>query len=115
MNFIIRTLITAAVAYGLTYILTGVHFAGFQAAIVFSLFLALLNAVVKPILQFFSLPITIITFGLFLLVINALVILIADHFMDSVKIDGFWWALIFSIALSLCSSVLQGIFISKDK
>ncbi|MGZ5273643.1 MAG: phage holin family protein, partial [Kaistella sp.] len=54
------------------------------------------------------------TLGLFSLVINALVVLIADYFIDGMTIDGFWWAFIFSIALSLITSLLSGIFTSAD-
>src|ERR671912_288673 len=104
MNFIIRLLITAAVAYGLSMILSGVHIPNFTDAIIFALVLALLNALLKPLLIIFTLPITIVTLGLFLFVINAIIILLADKFMDGLTIDGFWWALGFSLLLSFVSS-----------
>lgn len=111
---IIRMLITAAVAFFLTKILSGVHFDNFATAIVFAIVLAVLNLIVKPILHILGLPLTIITLGLFAFVINALVILIADYFIDGMMVDGFWWALIFSIALSLITSLVSGIFNSAD-
>ena len=115
MNFIIRLLITAAVAYGLSKILSGVHIPDFKDAIIFALVLAVLNAIIKPILVLLTLPITIITLGLFLFVINAIIILLADKAMDGVRVDGFFWALIFSLILSVLSSVLQGMFTEKNK
>jgi putative membrane protein len=63
--------------------------------------LAVLNTFIKPILVLLTLPITIITMGLFLFVLNALIILLADKLMDGVSIDGFWWALIFSLFFPL--------------
>ena len=114
MNIIIRLLITAAVAYGLTTILPGVHITDFKAAIIFAIVLAVLNTLLKPILVILTIPITIVTLGLFLLVINALMILLADKLMDSIVVDGFWWALIFSVLLSVMSSVLQSLF-KQDK
>src|SRR4051812_49403683 len=105
MNLIIRLLVTAVVAYLLTKILPGVHFEGFSGAIIFAIVLALLNLIVKPVLSLFGLPLTIITLGLFALVINALIILIADYFIDSMVVDGFWWALIFSVLLSIITSL----------
>lgn len=114
MNLIIRLLITAVVAYLLTYVLSGVRFDGFSSTIVFALVLGLLNLIVKPILKLLGLPLTIITLGLFSLVINAIVIMIADYFVDGMTVDGFWWALIFSIVLSLVTSVFESVFISKD-
>lgn len=113
MNFIIRLLITAAVAYGLSMVLTGVHINDFTTAIVFSLVLAILNILVKPILVLLTIPVTIITLGLFLLVINAIIILMADYFMDGVKVDSFLWALIFSVILSVVSSALSSLLEKK--
>ncbi len=114
MKFIIRLLITAAVAYLLPRVLDGVHFNDFQTAIVFAIVLGLLNIFIKPFLKLIGLPFTILTLGLFSLVINAAVILLADYFVDGMSIDGFWWAFIFSIALSVITSLLNGIFISDE-
>lgn len=113
MNTIIRLLITAAVAYFLPYVLSGVHVDGFSTALVFALVLGLLNLIVAPILKTLGLPITILTLGLFSLVINAVIIMLADYFVDGMKVDGFLWAFVFSIALSLISSLISGIFISE--
>lgn len=104
MNFIIRLLITAAIAYGLSMILSGVHIPDYKTAIIFALVLALLNTFLKPLLILFTLPITIVTLGLFLFVINTIIIIITDKFIDGIKIDGFFWALIFSLVLSIFTS-----------
>lgn len=110
MGMIIRLLITAVVAFGLTYVLNGVHIDSFTTAIVFAIILGILNLIVKPVLSILGLPLTILTLGLFSLVINAAVVYLAVYFIDGMKIDGFGWALIFSIALSLITSLLDGIF-----
>lgn len=114
MNLIIRLLVTAIVAFLLTKILPGVHFDGFSTAIIFAIVLGLLNLIVKPILSLFGLPLTIITLGFFALVINAIIILIADYFIDSMVVDGFWWAFIFSIALSVVTSLANSMFSDGD-
>ncbi|WP_333853898.1 phage holin family protein [Epilithonimonas sp.] len=114
MNFIIRLLITAISAFLLSKILSGVHFNDFGSTIIFAVVLGLLNLIVKPILSILSLPITILTLGLFSFVINALIILLADYFMDSMQVDGFLWALLFSILLSLVTSAFSTIFESND-
>ena len=113
MNFIIRLLVTAAAAYGLSMVLSGVHVADFKTAFIFALVLALLNAIVKPLLIILTLPITILTLGIFLFVINALIILLADRFIDGIKVDGFLWALIFSLILSVLSSLLNSMLEKK--
>jgi putative membrane protein len=68
--------------------------------------LGLLNIFVKPLLIILTLPITIFTFGLFLFVINALIILLAAKFVNGFRVDGFWWALLFSLLLSILTSFL---------
>lgn len=114
MNFIIRLLITAAVAYGLSMILSGVHIPDFKDALIFAIVLGLLNVFIKPLLIILTLPVSIVTLGLFLFVINALIILLADKLMDGLSVDGFWWALIFSLILSVVSSFAQSLLDKKD-
>lgn len=106
MKFIIRLIITAAVAFALANLLPGIHIDTFWTAIVLALVLAILNAIVKPILIVLTLPITLLTFGLFLFVINGLIILMAGSFIDGFAVDGFWWALLFSLLLSITTSIL---------
>ncbi|MBL3547183.1 phage holin family protein [Chryseobacterium sp. KMC2] len=110
MNLIIRLFVTAIVAYLLTKVLPGVHFEGFSTALIFAIVLGVLNIFVKPILSLFGLPLTIITLGFFALVINAAIIMLADYFIDSMMVDGFWWAFIFSILLSIVTSLANSMF-----
>ena len=107
MKFIVRLLITAAVAYGLSMILTPhVQIDSYATALIFVLVLGLLNALVKPILIILTLPITILTLGIFLLVINVLMIFLAGKFVSGIHIQGFLWAFIFGLLLSFLSSLL---------
>lgn len=107
MNILIRILVTSLAAFTAAYLLPGVHINQYTTAIVLAVVLALLNVLVKPVLIILTLPITIFTLGLFLLVINALIILIAAHFIRGFRVDGFWWALFFSIVLSVITSILN--------
>lgn len=107
MRFIVNILITAGVALGLSYLLPGVHVPDYLTAIMVALALALLNGVVKPILIIFTLPATIFTLGLFLLVINSFIIYLASKIVRGFEVDGFWWALLFSILLTLITSPLM--------
>lgn len=107
MGFLIRVLVVAAVSFGLAHLLGGVHVTDFWTAIVFAFVLALLNMFIKPLLVLFTLPVTFFTLGLFLFVINALVVLLASKFVDGFTIDSFWWALLFSIILSIITSAID--------
>lgn len=109
MKFIIKILITAVNAFLLAYILPGIDIRDFFTAIVVAFVLALLDAVVKPVLILFTLPATIFTLGLFLFVINALIILIDAYFVGGFEIAApkFWHALLFSILLSMINSFVH--------
>lgn len=114
MKFAVKIIITALAVLVCDLVLSGVHVNGFLWAAVLALTLSFLNAVVKPLLILLTIPATLVTFGLFLLVINALIIEIADWIIeDDFQVDSFWWALGFSLLLSLVTSVFEGI--DKDK
>jgi putative membrane protein len=106
MNLIIRLLVSAAVAFILAQVLPGVHVNDYGTAIWFAIVLALLNAFLKPLLIIFTLPLTLITFGLFLFVINTIIVLLASDWVKGFKIDSFGWGLLFSLCLTIITSLL---------
>lgn len=106
MTFIFRLLLSALAVVVLAEILPGITISGYGVAILVALVIVLLRVLVKPILVLLTLPITIVTFGLFLLVVNAIIILLADFFVDGFAVASIWWALLFSLLLSLFQSVL---------
>ncbi|MFC4262947.1 phage holin family protein [Ferruginibacter yonginensis] len=107
MNLLLRLLFSGLIVFVLSKILSGIHINTFFTALIFAVAVAALNAIVKPIFILLTLPITVFTMGLFLFVINAIIILLADALVDGIKVDGFWWALLFSIILSIFSSAIQ--------
>lgn len=109
MNTIIKLLLTAVAVVVLAKLLSGVAVDGYVAAIIVAVVLALLRLIVKPILIILTLPITILTLGLFLFVINAIIVWIASEILDGFAVDGLWWALLFSILLSIFQSLLNGV------
>jgi putative membrane protein len=107
MRFLIRIIVIAAVSFGLAHVLSGIHVKDFWTAFIFAVVLGILDIFVKPVLIVFTLPVTILTLGLFLFIINALVVLLASRFVNGFHIDNFWWGLLFSLLLSLFTSVLD--------
>ena len=63
------------------------------AAAIFAFILAVLNAIVRPVLQFFALPLTCLTLGFFHFVINAAMFGLASFFVRGVNVEGFWGGL----------------------
>lgn len=113
MNFFLKIILSAVAVIIVSYLLPGVYIDDFFTAVILALVLAILNALVKPILIIFTIPLTVFTLGLFLLVINAIIILFADSLVSGFYVDGFWWALIFSILLSITNSLLTDLSKSK--
>jgi putative membrane protein len=106
MRLILRLLVTAAVAFLLAQVLPGVHVDSYETAIWFAIVLGLLNVFLKPFIIILTLPLTIITFGLFLFVINTITVLMASDWVKGFKIDSFSWGLLFSLLLTLITSLL---------
>ena len=109
MKLIIRILLSALAVVILAKILPGIGVDSYMTAIIVAVVLSLLNLIVRPILVILTLPITILTLGLFLLVINAIIILLAANLIDGFEVQSIWWALLFSLLLSLLQAILFSI------
>ena len=90
------------------YFFEGVYFENYWVVIITSLMLSILNNFVKPILLFFTIPVTIMTLGLFLLVINGFILMLADELVDGFKLNSFWSAIGLSIWMGLMSILMGG-------
>ncbi len=113
LNIIIQILVTAVAVIITAALLPGISIKSFGTAIIVAIVLGLLNYFVTPVMVLFSIPITVITFGLFLCVINALIIMLASSMVGGFKVEGFWWALIFSIVLSFVTYLLKMILLPQ--
>lgn len=107
IGLLINWLVSAMVIFSVAYVLPGVHIQDFTVALVVALVLGVINALVKPVLTILTLPITIMTLGLFSLILNALLILLVGSIVPGFKIDGFIWALLFGILLSIVNFVVN--------
>ena len=109
MRFLVKILISSLAILVTAYILPGVHLDNYLIAILVAAVLSFLNAFVKPLLVILTIPATIVTLGLFLVVINALIVMLADYIVDDFEVTSFWWALLFSLVLSLVTSIFESI------
>lgn len=107
MNILINWLVSTIAIIVTAYLLPGVSVNSFSAALVAALVLGIINAFIKPVLIILTLPINILTLGLFTFVINALIIILTADLVPGFKVQGFWWALLFSIVLSVINSLLH--------
>lgn len=107
MGFLITWLVYAVAIVITAYLLPGVRLSGFTAALVTALVLGLINTFIKPLLLLLTLPLNILTLGLLTFVINALLILLTSKLVPGFMVTGFWWALIFSLVLSVINYALS--------
>jgi putative membrane protein len=109
MDYIILLLVLTVSVWLTAGLLPGAHIDNIYAAIPVAIVLSFFNFLVKPVLIFLTIPITIITFGLFIFVINGLIIWWVSKFFQRFSIKSFGWAILFSFLLSIIQSVLDTI------
>lgn len=107
VKLIVRWSLLAAALLLISHLYSGFVVKTFTAALIASLVLGLLNAVVRPVLVLLTLPATIVTLGLFLFVINAAVFYMADWLLDGISTTGFTAALAASLMYSACGVVID--------
>ena len=121
MNFVIRWIVTAVAVGVAVWIVPGLSTVGPDSTIaiaVGALILSLVNVSLKPILQFLSFPVTVLTLGLFYLVVNALLLELAAAvatglFGSGIAVSGFGAAILGSIVISIVSALVNS-FIGNE-
>ena len=109
MKHILQIIVSTIIVLAIAQILPGVTIDSYTTALIVAVVLALLNALIKPILFLLTLPITLITFGLFIFFLNASIVLLTDKLVDGFNVSSIWTAILFSILLSLLESLLNSI------
>ena len=109
MAILVKWVLSAVGVLIAAYILPGVAVTSFWSALLVAAILAILNAILRPILVVLTIPITIVTLGLFLLVINALIILLTDSLITGFEVSNFWWALAFSLLISVLGALFDDV------
>jgi len=109
-NFVIRLFVNALALTVAAGIIDGIQMSGdFVDVILIAFVFGLLNALLKPILLFLSLPVLLLTLGLFALVVNALMLLLTARLLDNFAVSGFWTAVLGSIVISVVTMVLGAV------
>lgn len=85
----------------------GLYVSGFWGAMIAALVIGLINAVIRPVVMMFTLPLNCLTFGLFGLIINAILFWLAGEILAEFEVEGPIAALFGSIVMSLFSSVFS--------
>jgi putative membrane protein len=109
-RFIINVLAILIIAYLFPKM---IRVDSFSAALIAALLLGIVNAFIRPIFVFLTLPLTVLTFGLFLLVINGLMLWLVAVLVGGFHVNGFWGAVVGSILISIVSWILSWFLPSK--
>lgn len=116
MDFLIKLFLNSVAILITGFLLkSGVAIDNYMYALLLAALLIVLNITLKPLLVLFTLPATIFTLGLFMFVINSLIIMAADWILSpGFTVKSFWWALAFSIILSIINSIFERLAIKRE-
>jgi len=112
--FLLHWAITALSLWAASYVFDGLKFANTGALIISALLLGFANAIVRPLLILFTLPLTLLTLGFFILVINALLIMLVSALVSGFSVSGFWTAFFAAIFISVLSFLI-GAFVGEGR
>ena len=113
VRMLLLTWFIVAVALGITaWVLDEVTIEGGTLGLLWvAAVFGLVNAIVGPVLQLLSLPLTLLTFGLFALVVNGILFAITAGLTDYLDVGGFGWTVVAALLVSLISVVLHWVLI----
>lgn len=107
MEILINILVSAIAVFVTAQILPGIHLTNFGTALVVAIVLGFINAFIRPLIFLLTLPINILTLGLFTFVIIGCLVLLVSAIVPGFTVNGFWWAVAFSLVLTLINSFLS--------
>ncbi|MCL4782430.1 MAG: phage holin family protein [Bryobacterales bacterium] len=106
-SLLIQWLITAVALIVAAYILPGMRIKNFGIALVAAAVLGVVNALIRPVVAFFSFPITFVTLGLFALVINGLMLMLVSKLVPDFEVDGCLTSILGAILISIVSALIM--------
>ncbi len=106
-GILIRFIITGVAVFLAAHIIPGIELDTVGAGIAAAIILALLNALVRPLLYLFTLPLIVLSLGLFMVVINAVLLQFASALVKGFHVTGFWASLWGAVLISVVSTILN--------
>jgi|SRR5690349_11336090 len=106
-GLLIRFAITWVAVFLAGYIIPGIHVDTVGAGMAAAILLALLNAIIRPILYLVSIPLILLTLGLFTVIINALLLQLVAWLVQGFYVSGFWAAFWGAVVISIVSTILN--------
>lgn len=107
-KLLIRVAVNAVALWVAATLVSGIELSSSFWSVVFvAALFGIVNAIIKPIAFFLSLPAILLTLGAFLLVVNAAMLGLTAQLTDSLDVDGFWSAILGAVIISIVSWLLS--------
>jgi putative membrane protein len=120
-RFLVQVVINAIALYVAAVIVPGAEITGeIGYVLLLGLILGVLNALVRPILSFFTCPFYVLTLGLFTFIMNVMILWLVRWIADNtvgtglITFDGFWSMLWVGVVVSIVSFVFNMFFGKRD-
>ena len=111
MPYMIYSLLISTAAFLLaSYLLPGFRVDNVWSAVMAAIALGVANAIIRPLVILFTLPLTVLTLGLFLLVVNGAVLALAVWLVPGVAVANLGWAIAAAVVIALVNAVLGSVF-----
>ncbi|MBW1972934.1 MAG: phage holin family protein [Deltaproteobacteria bacterium] len=105
--FVIRLIVNGVALWVTAWLVKGIDIKGLSSLILAVILLGILNAIIKPVLIFLTLPINILTMGIFTFFINAFLLIAVSKLVTGFEIADFWSALVGAIVLSIINFIIS--------
>ena len=115
IRFVLHWFALSVALAATAWCLPGITVQGWEPVVLGGLALGLVNATVQPLLQFISLPLSILTLGLFALVVNGASFALAAWFVPGFSVDGVLWAIVGALVFSVLSTIIGGVVRGPDR
>ena len=93
--------------YATSILLEGLYFDTIVSFLIAGIVLSIFNAVIRPVMLLFTLPVNVLTLGLFTFVVSGTMIKLTSLVVDGMSISGFWTAVLAALIISVINSVLS--------
>ena len=115
IRLILRTLVGMAGLWLADRFVNGVNITSNETLLIAALIMGVVNAVVRPVVFWMTLPVTFLTLGLFLFVVNAAMFGLTAWFLEGFSVDGLWPAVLGSIVMGVVNWIGQMVIGPRDE
>ncbi len=114
MTFIVGIIVYAVVLFLASNLFKNFEIQNFLYALIAALVMSALNYIVKPVLIYWTLPLTLLTFGIAYPIVNMIILELCDIIMgDAFVIHGFFSMFFISIFISLLKLMFDKLITDK--